>query len=406
MFRSQTGWPQALRDGSFTTRLWKISVISQSEHGKSEFGKQEEVAEGLRAVERFWQARPPAVFRKLYVRDPHPFLAPCEFFALEAIAQGAGRDFGLLPQYLPFGRAVGDGGTYGFYVTPETMLGAWPVLYWDEDEMYLRPVASDFAAFLRYCILMGRYETEDESSGDEADWQEGGEQREFARAFDLHADLLLGTMPRNDAELHERLALLDPQDALSLCHIGCAKRARGDVERALDFFCRASEAAPWFGDPAYLMADVHRERGNYARATQSWWTVAQSLLPLCTRTWEWDLGADHPEADVYEVAADALAQFADAADPALKAQALWRVVVHDDPYDPDVREALGDALLAQNDLPGAEREYLNALSLCCGERGRQPDRLYSALLTLYERSGRKREAALVCHDRLLPRPSV
>ncbi len=330
--------------------------MSQSEYGKSEYEQQGEVADGLRAVERFWQARPPAAFRKLYAHAPHPFLAPCEFFALDAIAQGAGRDFGLLPQYLPFGRGVGDGGTYGFYVTPETLSGRWPVLYWDEDEMTLRPVASDFPAFLRHCVLMGRYETEDESDANDVsseDWQETDEQREFARAFDLPTELLFGTTPRNDTELHERLLLLDPQDAASLCHLGCARRARGDGERALDFFYRASEAAPWFGDPAYLIADVHRERGNYARATQNWWTVAQALLPLCTRTWEWDLGADHPEADIYEVAADALAQFADAADASLKSQALWRVVVHDDPYDPDVREALGDALLAQSDLAGS-----------------------------------------------------
>ena len=384
--------------------------MSQSEHGKSEHGEQADVAEGLRAVERFWQARPPSAFRKLYARAPHPFLAPCEFFALDAIASGAGRDFGLLPQYLPFGRAVGDGGTYGFYVTPDTMLGEWPVLYWDEDEMTLRPVASNFPAFLRHCVLMGRYETDDDAGANSSDETDElpieEEQRELVRVLGLPNELMFGTPPRNGSELRERLVLLDPQDAVSLCHLGCAKRAKGDAERALDFFCRASEAAPWFGDPAYLIADVHRERGNYARATQNWWTVAQSLLPLCTRTWEWDLGADHPEADIYEVAADALAQFADAADPSLKTQALWRVVVHDDPYDPDVREALGDALLAQNNLPHAEREYLNALSLCCGERGRQPDRLYAALLGIYERSGRKREAALVRHDRLLPRPTV
>ncbi len=373
---------------------------------QSENHNQDQAAEGLRAVEAFWQARPPGAFRKLYTHHARPFLAPCEFFALDAIAKGAGRDFGLLPQYLPFGRAVGDGGTYGFYVTPETILGRWPVLYWDEDEMYLRPIASDFNAFLRYCVLMGRYETDEQTTEQAGDWQEQGDQREWARLFDLPVELLFGAMPRNNAELHERLVLLDSQDAVSLSHLGCARRARGDEERALDFFCRASEAAPWFGDPAYLMADVYRERRSYARAVESWWTVAQCLLPMCTRTWEWDLGADHPEADIYEVAADALAHYADAAPAPLKAQPLWRVLVHDDPYDPDVREALGDALLAQNDAHGAEREYLNALSLCGGERGRQPDRLYDALLTLYQRGGRQRDAALARHDRALPRPTV
>lgn len=368
----------------------------------------EEAAELLRTVEQFWHARPPAVFRKLYTHDLHPFLAPCEFFSLDAIARGAGRDYGMLPQFLPFGRAVGDGGTYGFYVTPEIAMGHWPVLYWDEDEMYMRPVASDFTAFLRHCMLVGRYETEEQLAGeiDTNDWQENSDQRDFARRFDLPVELLFGTMPRNDTELYERLVQMDPQDAASLCHLGCVRRAHHDDERALDFFYRASEAAPWFGDCAYLVADVHRERGNDTRAVESWWTVAHSLLPLCTRTWEWNLGEDHPEADIYEVATDALGQFAHAATDIQKADPLWTVVAKQDPYDPDVREALGNRLFAQNDLVGAEREYLNALSLCCAERGRQPDRLYESLLALYERSNRKRDLALVRHDRTLPRPSV
>jgi hypothetical protein len=130
------------------------------------------------------------------------------------------------------------------------------------------------------------------------------------------------------------------------------------------------------------------------------------LLPLCTRTWEWDLGADHPEADIYEVAADGLAQFGDITDCAHKSDPLWRVAINDDPYDPDVREALGDRLLAQNNISGAEREYLNVLALCCGEHGKQPDRIYNTLIALYERTGRSRDAALARHDRSLPRPTV
>lgn len=362
--------------------------------------------EGLRAVERFWQIRLPESFRNLYAHFPHPLLAPCEFFSLEAISAGAGRAYGLIPQYLPFGRAISEGGTYGFYGTPETLMGRCPVVYWDEDEMVLRPIASDFEAFLRYCVLIGRYETEDQWEEETPEWQEQTERREFARRLGLPPDLLLGPIPRNDTELYERLASLDPQDAASLCHLGCVRRAHSDDERALDFFHRASEAAPWFGDPAYLVADVYRERKDYERAIQGWWAVVQHLLPFCTRTWEWDLGAEHPEADIYEVAADALAQHCDAAEPALRAQPLWRVVVHDDPYDPGVRESLGDALLAQNDTAGAEREYLNALSLCFAERGKQPERLYNALLALYERLGRARDAALARHDRALPRPTL
>jgi hypothetical protein len=373
----------------------------------------DDVREEVRAVERFWQVRLPEAFRNLHAHFTHPFLAPCEFFALSAIAEGVGRSFGMIPQFLPFGRAMGvpfgravdEVGIYGFYVTPETVWGRWPVLYWDEDEMYLRPVASDFEAFLRSCILIGRYEMEDQPE-DTSDWDAQAEWRELMRRIGLSPELLQGSVPRSDSELYERLASSDPQDAVSLCHLGCVWRARGDGERALDFFHRAGEAAPWFGDPSYLVADIYRERGDYQRALQAWWAVVQCLLPLCTRTWEWDMGAEHPEADIYEVAADGLAQFCDLADAALKAQPLWRVVAQEDPYDPDVRESLADALLAHNDLAGAEGEYLNALSLCCSERGKQPERLYTALLTLYERAGRARDAALVRYDRALPRSTL
>lgn len=373
--------------------------------GKGEDRQSDKVTDGLKAVEAFWQVHLPQAFRTLYGHFEHPFLAPCEFFSLDAIARGAGRAFGTLPQYLPFGRAVGEGGTYGFYVTPGTVQGRLPVLAWNEDEMYYRPVASDFEAFLRHCVQVGRYETEDDLPDEESSRQEEEERREFARILDLPPMLLLDAIPGNDKELFERLVSYDPQDAVSLCRLGCIRRARGDQERALDFFHRACEAAPWFGDAVYLVADIYRERENYDRATQAWWSVVQRLLPLCTRTWDWDLGEDHPEADIYEVSADALAQFGDMADPGLKAQPLWRVVVHDDPYDPDVREALGDALLAQNDIEGAEREYLNALSLCCSEPSRQSERLYSALLALYERAGRTRDASLIRFDRVLPPPA-
>jgi hypothetical protein len=362
--------------------------------------------EGLRSVEHFWQVRLPKAFRDLYTQFPSPFLAPCEFFSLESIAVGAERAFGMLPSFLPFGHSVGEGGLFGFYLTQDNAGGRWPILYWDEDEMFLRPVASDFEAFLRYCVLTGRYETEAEWSEEAMDRDEETERREFGRLLNLPADLLIGPVPGNDAELYERLVTYDPMDAVSLCHLGCVRRARGEEERALDFFHRGSEAAPWFGDPVYLMATLYFERGQADRAVQGWWGVVQRLLPLCTRTWEWDLGAEHPEADIYEVAADGLAQFAAFADTEITFSPLWRVVVHDEPYDPGVRESLGDILLARNDVVGAEREYLNALSLCSADSGRQPERLYDALLSLYERNGRKREAGLVRFDRTLPRPSV
>jgi hypothetical protein len=365
-----------------------------------------EAEQGLRALEAFWMVRLPETFGNLYRYFLHPFVAPCEFFSLDAILKGAGRDYGMLPQFLPFGKAVGDGGIYGFYVTHETELGNWPVLYWDEDEMFLRPVASEFDTFLQHCVWIGRYELEEQWPDDVPDWEEEEERREYGRLLHLPDEVLFGSIPRNDTELYERLTLCDSQDALSLCHLGCTRRMRGDIEKALDFYHRASEATPWFGDPLYLMADAYLDRDQMERAVQCWWAVLQRLLPLCTRTWEWNLGEEHPEADIYEVAADGVTQFESFAESAWKSDPLWQVVVHEDPYDPDARENLGNRLRQQRDFPGAEREYLSALSLCCTERGRQPERLYDALIALYEQQGRKRDAALARFDRALPRQAV
>ncbi len=357
----------------------------------------------MKEIEQFWGTALPSAFVHLYAQFPLPFVAPCEFLSLSAIAEGQGREFGMLPQFLPFGRAVDEGGMYGFYRTPENIEGGWPVLYWDTEEMMLVPVASDFEAFLRRCVLAGRYGTETQ----DADGNQGeSEVRKIVRGMNLPPALLAGPLPRNDSELYERLADFDPQDALSLCHLGCTRRSRGDAERALDFFHRASEATPWFGDPCYLVADVWRERGQLDRAVQEWWVVVRCLLPLCTRTWKWDLGAEYPEADIYEVAADGLSQHENLAPPEMRSDPLWNAVVQQDPYDPNVRERLGDALLSGNDLAGAEREYLNALSLCGSERGKQPDRLYDALIDLYDCQGRPQDSTLARYDRKLPRSGV
>lgn len=358
----------------------------------------------LHDVEQFWGTSLPPAFTHLYTQFSTPFLAPCEFFALGAIAEGQGREFGMLPTFLPFGRAVDEGGIYGFYRTPHNIEGSWPVLYWDTEEMFLKPIASDFEAFLRRCVLVGRYETEIQGEDEESQGDEG--MRRIVRGMNLPPTLLTGALPRNDSELYERLATLDAQDAQSLCHLGCAHRSRGNAERALDFFHRAGEAAPWFGDATYLVADIYRERRNFARAVQQWWAVVQCLLPLCTRTWEWDLGEDHPEADIYEVAADGLSQFEKEASPEMKADPLWSAVAQQDPYDPDVREKLGQTLFKQGSLAAAERELLNALSLCASERGKQPERVYDALIALYTQQNRPHDAALTRHDRALPRPTV
>lgn len=363
----------------------------------------EHANEGLSRLEAFWRINLPESFCIFYQHLQSPMLGPCEFYPIRMIVQGAGRVFGMLPQFLPFGRAIGDGGLYGFYVTPEIALGKLPVAYWEEDDMYLRPVASNFESFLAHCITVGRYEVEEDWPDDVDDWQESEEREELMKALSLPEALLTLEPPRNHAELNERLLFFDPQDSASLCYLGCHQRSLNKEERALDLFHRGGEVAPWFGDIPYLIADIFRERDQPERAIPYYWSVVQHALPLCTSTINWNLGDEHPEADVYEVAADVLAQWDTHIPPEIKKHPLWRVIAYEDPYDPDIRESLGDAFYAQNDFGNAEREYLSALSLCHAERTHQPIRIYDALARLYEKRGRARDFQLVCFDKQLPR---
>ncbi len=365
--------------------------------------------DAMQAVERFWGRKLPEPFRQLYTLYPRPFLAPCEFFTLLAISKGSGRTSGTPPQFMPFGRAVGDEGIYGFYINPETAPGQWPVMFRDDEEQYIRPVSSSFEKFLNHCILVGRYETE-EQAGSAASvsldlLEDLDEQREAGRRLNLDTEVLFGPLPGNDTQLFERLAKLDPMDATSLCHLGCVRRAFGDKtadERALDFFHRATEAAPWFGDASYLMADTYRLKGQMPRACEGYWAVLNKLLPLCTRSYEWDLGEDHPQGDIVEVAADALRQFARHAPEGIHEDELWSVAVEEDAYDPDLREDYARRLLRLGNLPAAERELLNTLSLTVMEGGKQHKRVYQELIALYESQDRKDEAALALFDSALP----
>jgi hypothetical protein len=363
-----------------------------------------DVEEALRAIEAFWHWQLPTTFRHLYLHGMQTFFAPCEFFSLEELASGVGRIFGQLPQFLPFGRVAGEESLYGFFLGPHNVEERPPILYWDEGEMFLRPVASDFEAFLRRSVLTGRYETDDEWPG--STLPETARLDLFQSLLGIPQSLFQDRLPGNDAELYQRLVGIDAQDCVSLSHLGCSARSNGDEERALDFFHRASEAAPWFGDPCYLMADIYRRKENYGRAMNGYWTVVEHPVSLCTRTWEWDLGEDHPDADVYEIAADAITQFDEAATPEMKASLLWRVITREDPYDPDVREQLAYRLSEAGRSADAERELLTTLSLCGSERNKQPERIYSRLLSLYERTGRHRDAALVAFDSALPRPNL
>ena len=360
--------------------------------------------EELKQLKDFWQIELPESFSNHYRTLVESDVSPCEFFPLENILKGAGRTYGMMPQYLPFAKTESGDGLFGFFLTPERSEGTIPIVYWDEEEMFLRPISTDFDAFMGNLLLNSHYQAYDLSENESVDSRRIEQLKETATKLGLSSDLLAQRPPENDTELAQRLAGIDPQDSVSLCHLGCSWRSKGEEERALDFFHRASEATTWFGDAAYLLADVYRVRENWERAAEGWWHTVNKLIPLCTRTWEWDLGEDHPDAEIYEIAADALVQFGKAAPPQIRSNPLWKAVTQDDPYDPDVREELSLKLKTSRDFVGMERELLNTLSLCFADRGKQPDRIYDSLQAYYEKTGRVREASMVRFDRALHKP--
>ena len=355
-----------------------------------------QVRKAMNAVEAKWQFQLPDGFSRLYAYQERPFLITCEFFTLEEILNGLGRERGAMPQFVPFGSGL-DGELFGLYVTPELCLGRLPVLALSE-EGSLRPAASEFSSFLKTSILTGRCEAEldEEEPGD--DTEEADARRDLSHALEIPENLLLGELPRNEAELFERLVNEDAQNAYGLLKLGCIVRGRNETERALDFYHRASEAAPWFGDCAYLAGDLYREGGRLDRAVQCYWSVISTPIALSTQSTEWDLGEDHPDADIYEISADALSQFRNHASADMLRDPIWRIIADEDPYDPEAREEFALMLQQKGDTAGAERELLNALHLCAGEPGAQPMRIYSSLHALYERNGRLRDAAFVEFD--------
>ena len=368
----------------------------------------------IEAIEEGWGGVPTR-FAELcrFVGQPTPRF--CAFYAPEQVAANAGRMYGMIPMFLPFAEPQDGDGQYGFFANSPNA-EAWPVLFADAEQGFLRPVASGFDAFLRWLTLTARYEASLEEDGDEN--ASGGNGQAAANAkiggvvtapelqrLGVPQSLLTGNLPRNGSELSHRLANLDAGDALSQCHLGCAHLLRHENAQALNRFQSAAQAMPWFGDPHYLCADVHRDQEEYAEAIPHWWATMRQPVVFCTRTWEWNLGDDYPEAEIYEVAADCLNQYARFAPAALRADPLWRIVTDADPYDPDARFGLGQALHRQGDLAGAEREFWNALTLGGEEKKHLPERCYDALTELYTRQNRARDLRLLQHDRALSIPA-
>jgi hypothetical protein len=348
----------------------------------------------IQSLEKHWQLGIPEAMHRLYAAFDQPFISPCEFLPLQSLLDDNDRWSGMLPQFMPFGH---DGAEdyYGFYVPPISSETDYPVLYWDHEYDHYYPIASGFGAFLRWCVIHGRYLAQDSfDEGDPSYREEESQRLEFARVVGLPHALVMEPLPRNDRELYERLAQADPQCAQAMAQLGSQSLASGDRERARDRFARATESAPWFADPYYLLAESYRLDGNLAAAGSRWWQVLLCPIALSTRTANYDLGADHPETEIYEAAITQILEYPETAPVDLRLDPLGALVLDEDPWDPQARIRVARRLFECRDHNGGERELLNALSLATDEA--DTEAAYEHLGGYYERTHRHREARF-CH---------
>jgi hypothetical protein len=368
----------------------------------------------LARLETQWQVALPPAFHRLHQAFEYPYVRPCEFYSLEELLDEMNRWRGMLPQFLPFAHDGGDNffGYYvpSFYPTPDGhRVADFPVLAWDHEYDHYHPVASGTDAFLRWCVLKGRYDLQDEN-------EELGDVP-LENLLDEEAMLqlteMLGTttrepLPRNDHEFYERMLFHDGQNTEALLHTGTWFLAKGDaasLERARDYFARASEISPWFADPYYLLAETYHRTERNEEAFLRWWQVVQCPIALSMRTTDYDIGYDHLEAETYDAAISKMILYSEALPASIRTTSLWKKMAnkemedqigHENFYTPSTRLTLAESLEQEGDDTGAEREMLNALTLATDEADMEA--AYRHLIAFYESRRRTRDAYFCRRD--------
>jgi tetratricopeptide (TPR) repeat protein len=327
---------------------------------------------------------------RLYLSTRVTTLGPCTFLPADELLEDSVRWRGMLPQFLPFG-ADADDNVYGLYASPGRDRRDYPVLWWNHEYDHYLPVASGFEAFLHSCVILGRYQAQDAPNGD---YQSDDEIDRCVRQLSLPSELMEMGPPRNGRELSERLAREDPQNALALAELGSMELARGEFQRARDFLVRASEAAPSFSDPYFLLGETYRIEKNETRACELWWKVFEAPVAFCSRTATYGLEKD--DVEIYELAAERALGCREHLESSLKTSPLWNLLLTEDPFLSGARLELGRQYSRFGDPAAAEREYLNALTLATEDE--EIDEAYEALIFFYEAAGRERDSALCRFD--------
>ncbi len=352
--------------------------------------------------ERYDLAVPP-VMTELYYQWESPCFGGVEFFSLEEIVGGYLRWCGMLPRFVPFAMDSFER-VYGFLArrgAPDP-----PILRYEKLPLGLeasgkplwmgcyQPITSKFQSFLHWLLLVDRYEDDFEEESETT----GPNRNDMAALAKLPHYQLNQTVVRNQQEFDSEMLRWDAQNVASLCRLGCVALGNSNPERALDFFYRASESAPWFGDCSYLAAEASFVQGDYERAARFWWHTIHTLFPFNTTSDNWDLGFEHPDGVIPLLAAQKLMDHAEYIEPALQADPLWMLAEEKLLRNLYARLNVGRFFQKYGEMADAEREYLNALSLA--RKRRELKSAYDALIKLYESQSQFNDAQICMDDYL------
>ena len=345
-------------------------------------------------IEKHWRAVLPATFRQLYSAYDEPLVGVCEFFSLSTILNDQERWRGMLPQFHPFAED-GDENFYGFYLGKNGDSESIPVLFWNHEYDHYYPVGSDFDGFLRYAVHEGRFLMQDRFEEDEIE-EEEYHMRQVAGVTGIPDTIVLEIPPRNERELYEKIVHSDPQNAFALCQLGSWFYSSGDVQRATDCFVRASEAAPWYADPIYLLGEAYKSTGDLERAVGLWWQVVQMPIALSSRTAIFAIRTDIVDCEVYEACTNLLIENVAENEVVPKNALLWQLLKKGDPFSPIPRLELATKFAENGDNASAGRELLNALTLATEDEDIATS--YHQLKSYYTDSGKERDAAFCSID--------
>ncbi len=333
-----------------------------------------------RELENAWEIKVPDLFWNFLTREPSQSLPDIDIFTVEEMIMESERTVRLPPNLRLFGKYSSGDSYICFHTVNGQNANKYEVVCWNIEERCLIPCASNFVNFLCKHLYSTRYNLDEEGEHDiDVKYWSG-----LFNSLEVEAAWVFDEIPMNEKMMYETMSQHDRGDCLSQCHLGCILRSRGQVDEATHHFNEASKYTPWFGDAYYLLADVFRVEDSIEKAFHEWWKILNLPVVYSTRSDSWDLGADYPDADIYELTVDLMLGVQKSIPSTITDTPLWNAFLLEDPYDPVMREKLAETYSELGMHSAAESELWNAYFLYADDEYDELVRINSKLITLLD----------------------